>query len=366
MSVLFESYNLSGKLLRNRIVMAPMTRSRAVDTIPNDLTVLYYSQRASAGLIISEGLPVSPQARGYLFTPGIYNEEQVSGWKKVTDQVHKAGSTMFAQLWHVGRVSHKSIQPNQAAPVSSSNLVAKNTMAYGYDENNQPNAIQASEPQGLTIEGVKQTQQDFVNAAKNAIKAGFDGVEIHGANGYLFEQFINPTANNRSDVYGGSIENRLRMLLETIDAVSAEIGSNKVAVRIAPFGRLFDMHGFADEKETWIKLAEELSQRNLAYVHLSDQSTLGAEGIPEGFPQAFRTRYKGTLIAAGGFTKDSALNAINNNEVDLVAFGRPFISNPDLVERMQNDWPITIPDRVAFYGDQGEKGYVDFPAYNGS
>lgn len=156
------------------------------------------------------------------------------------------------------------------------------------------------------------------------------------------------------------------MLLETIDAISAEIGSNKVAVLIAPFGRLFDMHGFADEKETWIKLAEELSQRNLAYVHLSDQSTLGAEGIPEGFPQAFRTRYKGTLIAAGGFTKDSALNAINNNEVNLVAFGRPFISNPDLVERMQNDWPITIPDRVAFYGDQGEKGYVDFPAYNGS
>lgn len=366
MSILFEPYNLSGKLLRNRIVMAPMTRSRAVDTVPNELTVLYYAQRASAGLIISEGLPVSPQARGYLYTPGIYSEAQVAGWKKVTDQVHEAGGVMFAQLWHVGRVSHTSIQPDQAAPVSSSNLIAKNTMAYGYDETNQPNPVQASQPQALSLDGIQQTQQDFANAAKNSIQAGFDGVEIHGANGYLFEQFINPSANNRTDAYGGSIENRLRMLLETIDAVCAEIGSDKVAVRIAPFGRLFDMQGYADEKETWMVLAEELNSRQLAYVHLSDQSTLGAEGIPEGFSQAFRTHYKGALIAAGGFTKDSESDAINSNEVDLVAFGRPFISNPDLVERMKNDWQITTPDRVAFYGDQGEKGYIDYPAYDAS
>lgn len=364
MSILFSPYTLSGMELNNRVVMAPMTRARALNDIPDELTVRYYRQRASAGLIISEGVPVSIQGRGYLFNPGLYNQAQVEGWKHVTRAVHEDGGKIFAQLWHVGRVSHTTLQPGGGAPVSSSNKLAANSMTYAYDEHGQPGPIQASPLRALSTEEVGAIINDFVQAARRAVEAGFDGVEIHGANGYLFEQFINPGVNDRTDRYGGSIENRIRLLLETIDAVADAIGRGKVGVRISPFGRLFDMAPFADEAETWVAVAREIDQRNIAYVHLSDQLTIGAERMPEGFAQTFRESYQGTLIAAGGFDRESAQAALESGALDLVAFGRPFIANPDLVERMKNGWPIATPDRATFYGNSGEKGYVDYPCYS--
>lgn len=363
MSILFSPYSLSGLMLRNRVVMAPMTRARALNDIPDDLTVLYYGQRASAGLIVSEGVPVSIQGRGYLFNPGLYNQEQVEGWKRVTKAVHEEDGKIFAQLWHVGRVSHTTLQPGGGAPVSSSNKVAANSMAYAYNEKHEPTPIQASPPRALTTEEIADVKNDFVQAARRAVEAGFDGVEIHGANGYLFEQFINPTVNDRKDHYGGSIQNRIRLLLETIDAVTKEIGRAKVGVRISPFGRLFDMASFDDEAETWVEVAREIQKRDIAYVHLSDQLTIGAEGMPDGFAKSFRETYQGTLIAAGGFDRESAEGALISGELDLIAFGRPFIANPDLVERMKNGWPLATPDRSTFYGNSGEKGYVDYPVY---
>lgn len=364
MSLLFSNYELGNLTLSNRVVMAPMTRARAETTIPDALTVLYYQQRASAGLIISEGVPVSLQGRGYLFNPGLYTQEQVEGWKKVTAAVHERGGKIFAQLWHVGRVSHTTLQPNGAAPVSASNKQAANSMAYAYDENAQAGPIQASKPRSLTTDEIKGIKNDFVQAAARAIEAGFDGVEIHGANGYLFEQFINPNVNDRTDEYGGSIQNRIKLLLETVDQVSAEIGAANVGVRISPFGRLFDMAAFDDEAETWVSVASELEKRAIAYVHLSDQLTIGAERMPEGFAKSFRNSYTGTLIAAGGFDRERAEAALESGELDLTAFGRPFISNPDLVERMQHDWPLATPDRGTFYGNSGKKGYVDYPVYS--
>ena len=364
MSILFSPYTLSGMELNNRVVMAPMTRARALNDIPDELTVLYYRQRASAGLIISEGVPVSIQGRGYLFNPGLYNQAQVEGWKHVTRAVHEDGGKIFAQLWHVGRVSHTTLQPDGGAPVSSSNKLAANSMTYAYDEHGQPGPIQASPPRALSTDEVGAIINDFVQAARRAVEAGFDGVEIHGANGYLFEQFINPGVNDRTDRYGGSIENRIRLLLETIDAVADAIGRGKVGVRISPFGRLFDMAPFADEAETWVAVARDIHQRNIAYVHLSDQLTIGAERMPKGFAQTFRKSYQGTLIAAGGFDRESAEAALESGALDLVAFGRPFIANPDLVERMKNGWPIATPDRATFYGNSGEKGYVDYPFHS--
>lgn len=363
MSSLFSPFTLSGLPLKNRVVMAPMTRARAESTVPDELTVLYYQQRAGAGLIITEGVPVSLQGRGYLFNPGLYTDEQVEGWKKVNDAVHAAGGAIFAQLWHVGRVSHTTLQPGGEAPVSASAKIAANSNTYAYDENRQPGPVQASKPRALSVPEIANIKADFVRAAERAVQAGFDGVEIHGANGYLFEQFINPTVNDRTDDYGGSIENRIRLLLETIDAVAAQIGRDKVGVRISPFGRLFDMAPFADEAETWVAVATELQKRNIAYVHLSDQLTIGAERMPEGFAESFRESYQGTLIAAGGFDRDSAETALEAGALDLIAFGRPFIANPDLVERMKNGWPIAMPDRETFYGNSGAKGYVDYPFY---
>ena len=294
----------------------------------------------------------------------MYTQEQVEGWKRVNAAVHQEQGCIFAQLWHVGRVSHTSLQPNGEAPVSSSAKLAANSNAYAYDENHQPGPVQASKPRALSVTEIADIKADFVRAAARAMEAGFDGIEIHGANGYLFEQFINPTVNDRTDEYGGSIENRIRLLLETIDAVASEIGRDKVGVRISPFGRLFDMAPFEDEAETWVTVAAELQKRNIAYVHLSDQLTIGAERMPEGFAKNFRESYRGTLMAAGGFDRDSAEAALEAGELDLIAFGRPFIANPDLVERMKNGWPLAVPDRETFYGNSGEKGYVDYPFYN--
>jgi N-ethylmaleimide reductase len=360
---LFEPYDLSGTTLRNRIVMAPMTRARAATHVPDAVTALYYRQRASAGLIITEGAPISEEARGYLFTPGIYTSEQVTGWRRVTDDVHEAGGKIFIQLWHVGRVSHASLQPQGNKPVSSSAIRATTSHAFAYNEKGEPGNVPTSEPQALSVGEIKRVTADFVRAAQLAIDAGFDGVEIHGANGYLFEQFINSSANDRTDEYGGSIENRLRFLLETVDAMTSAIGGQRVGIRISPFGRLSDMTSFADEAETWLAVANEFSKRQLAYVHLSDQHTIGAEGIPADFQQQFRRNFKGTLMAAGGFFKDNSEVALQSGDLDLIAIGRPFIANPDLVERFKNNWPLTPDDKASYYG-LTERGYTDFKSYS--
>lgn len=363
MSTLFKPYDLAGTALTNRVVMAPMTRARALDDIPDEHTVLYYAQRASAGLIISEGAPISREGCGYLFNPGLYNDAQTQGWRRVTDAVHAKGGKIFAQLWHVGRMSHVSIQPEGGAPVSSVAVTAAQSNAYAWVADGQPGPVQASTPRALDADEVRRVTADFVSAARRAMDAGFDGVELHGANGYLFEQFLNGALNTRTDEYGGSIANRQRFLLETLDALAAEIGSARVGVRLSPFGRLFDMHPYVEEAQTWLSLAAALNTRNLAYVHLSDQLTLGAEAIPAGFATAFRQAYQGTLIAAGGFNRARAEEVLTQGDLDLVAFGRPFIANPDLVERMRHDWPLAEGDRTTFYGIDGSptRGYTDYP-----
>ena len=363
MSTLFDRFDLGGLALRNRIVMAPMTRSRATTTVPDALTATYYAQRAGAGLIVTEGAQVSEQARGYLFTPGMHTRAQVAGWKTVTAAVHAEGGAIFAQLWHVGRLSHVSLQPGERAPVGPVAKVAEGVQAFGYREDGTPGQMPASTPRALAPGELPGITADFVAAAHNAIEAGFDGVEIHGANGYLFEQFINGGLNTRDDAYGGpGIANRLRFVLETIDAVVAAIGSHRVGIRLSPFNRIFDMPAFDGEAETWLALARELATRDLAYVHLSNREAIVAAS-GEGFLATFRDAYAGgTLVLAGNYTPERAAADVADGLADLVAFGRPFIANPDLVERLRNGWPLAEGDSATFYGG-GAAGYTDYPGY---
>ena len=362
MPSIFSSYSLGSLTLKNRIVMAPMTRARAQDYNPDGLTALYYSQRASAGLIISEGLPISQEARGAPAIPGIYTAEQVRRWKEVTTAVHDAGGLIFAQIWHAGRASNVQIQIGAQPPVSSVDTQA-NAKTFGFDEDGNAGLIPQSKPRALRTEEVARVIQDYVIAARNAVEAGFDGIEIHGANGYLVEQFINGALNTRTDAYGGSIENRIRFPLELVDAVLKEVGAKHAGIRLAPFGRFNDMHPFADEAETWLALAAELSKRELAYVHISDQETLGAQAIPDGFVDQFRQTYTGTLMVAGGYQRANGQEALDVGRADLIAIGRPFLTNPDLVARLENDWPQTPIDPTVFYGTAGAEGYVTYKPY---
>jgi 2,4-dienoyl-CoA reductase-like NADH-dependent reductase (Old Yellow Enzyme family) len=362
MDHLFTPYNLAGLDLANRIVMAPMTRARAANGVADVLTERYYSQRASAGLIVSEGIAVSQQGTGHLFTPGLYTDDQGVAWRRVTDAVHAAGGRIVAQLWHVGRNSHVSLQAAGGAPVGPVARRARDAETYAWIAPGVPGKVATSEPQALVTGDMAAIVGDFVAAARRAMAAGFDGVEIHGANGDLFEQFINGELNTRSDCYGGSIENRLRLLVDTIDAVSGAIGARHVGVRIAPFGRLYDMQAYDDEAATWLALAAALGARELAYVHLGDQRILGLEVAP-GFFASFREAYPGTLIVAGGFNQDSAEAALRAGTADLVAFGQPFVANPDLVARMAHGWPLAQADRATLYGLHGARGYTDYPQY---
>ena len=367
LSDLFEPYNLSGLSLPNRVVMAPMTRSRARNAdAPDADTALYYRQRATAGLLITEGSQISQEGKGYLYTPGMYTALQVAGWKEVASAVHQAKGRIFAQLWHVGRNSHVSLQPDGNAPVGPTDEVARGTFAFAFDADGEPGQVPVSKPRALETSEVKRLVLDFVAAADRAIGAGMDGIELHAANGYVFEQFINGGINRRADEYGGqTIQSRLRFTLETVDAVVARIGRHRTGIRLAPYGRLFDMPAFDDEQETWLTLARELSARDLAYVHLSDQSSLGMGGqeIPPEFLKQFRDAYRGTLILAGGFNAVKAQDALDRRLADLVAFGVPFIANPDLVDRMRSGWPLAEADRSTFYGG-GNAGYIDYPPHS--
>jgi 2,4-dienoyl-CoA reductase-like NADH-dependent reductase (Old Yellow Enzyme family) len=368
---LFQSYDLGGLALPNRIVMAPMTRSRSADEAADDMTALYYRQRSTAGLIISEGTPISREGQGYLFNPGIHTLEQIRGWKKTTESVHAAGGRIFAQLWHVGRVSHTSLQPGNKNPVSSTSQVARGAKAFGLNDQGLPGFVDTSPPRRLTTNEVARLVRDFSCAAENAVQAGFDGVELHGAGGYIFEQFLNPHVNDRNDKYSAqTMAGRLRFVLDVVDAVSERIGPSRVGIRFSPFGQLFDMPSYEETHETYWQLGKELSERRIAYVHLMDQSNFQVEDLvlPEnrvfhkllvGYKEAYQN---GALIIAGGQTLESGTELVRNGTVDLVAYGQPFISNPDLVERFKNGWPLTPADRSTYYGG-GTRGYIDYTPF---
>ncbi len=369
---LFDSYRLNPSLtLRNRAVMAPMTRARSPSNVPDALLVDYYCQRAGAGLIVTEGVPISPRAHGVLFVPGLYTPEQVAGWRTVTDAVHAKGGAIFAQLWHVGRASHTTLQPDGSAPPSSTSQPIVDTKVFAYDEQGQPGFVPASTPHAMSTAEVQQTVQDFAQAAANAIEAGFDGVEIHGANGYLVEQFLNPKINDRTDQYGAdTLENRCRFALEVVNAVVARVGAERTGIRFSPWGNFNDMPDYPDIADTYLVLAREMAARKLAYLHLMDQhcgqGLPGAPGQSEEFLRQMRAAFPdGALILAGNMTLETGNRLLEAGVLDLVGFGQPFISNPDLVERLRHGWPLAQPDRKTYYGG-AEEGYTDYPAYQPS
>ena len=372
MTNLFNTFDLAGTTLQNRVVMAPLTRSRAPHDAADERTALYYAQRATAGLIVSEGTPISREGQGYLFNPGIFTPEQIAGWRLVTDSVHAVGGRMFAQIWHVGRVSHPSIQHDGQLPVSASSKQAVGAQAFGFDVNGQPGLVEPPAPRQLDTAEIARVVGQFAAAADNAMEAGFDGVEIHGANGYLFEQFMNPLVNDRTDQYSATmLENRIRFTLEVIDAVVARIGAGRVGIRFSPYGQLFDMPLHPHIDETYTALVKAIGERGLAYVHLMDQSGFAMGDTTEGGERSgFRAllasfrQYlpKTAIILAGGMTRERAEQMISDNTIDLAAFGAHFISNPDLVARLRNGWSLTPPDRTTFYGGDA-KGYIDYAPY---
>jgi N-ethylmaleimide reductase len=369
---LFEQYNLGDLALSNRIIMAPMTRSRAPEDVANEQIALHYTQRGTAGLIVSEGTPISREGQGYLFNPGIFSREQIAGWKLVTDSVRSVGGKMFAQLWHVGRVSHTSLQFEGRAPVSSTHMPAKGAVAFAYTQDREPGFVPTSTPRALTTDEVGRVVQDFAQAASNAIEAGFAGVEIHGANGYLLEQFLNPQVNDRTDQYGAhNIDDRLRFVFEVVDAVCARIGAHRVGIRISPYGQLFDMPLYPEVDETYSALCHGMSQRGIAYVHVMDQthffmagesSAAQEEALHKLLKHCKAQLGETPLILAGDMTLQRAQDLVNAGLIDLPAFGQPFIGNPDLVARLKNGWPLTVPDRDTYYGGAAA-GYIDYPAY---
>ncbi|RFU44751.1 alkene reductase [Paraburkholderia sp. DHOC27] len=376
MTTLFETFDLQGMTLRNRVVMAPLTRSRAPDDIADERTALYYTQRATAGLIISEGTPISHEGQGYLFNPGIFSAEQIAGWRLTTQSVHAVGGKIFAQIWHVGRVSHPSIYKDGRLPVSGSSKRPVGAAAFGYDETGKPGFVEPPAPRQLETSEIALVVEDFAQAADNAVEAGFDGVEIHGANGYLLEQFINPLVNDRTDHYdAGTVESRLRFVLEVVDAVVQRIGAKRTGIRISPYGKLFDMPLYDEIDTTYTELARQLGQRQLAYVHVMNQSgfarldnvieTEGEAGF-NGLLRKMKAHLPRTaLMLAGGMTREHAEQMIESNLIDLAAFGASFVSNPDLVARLQNRWPLTPPDPATFYGG-GAAGYIDYTPYSAS
>ena len=353
----FESDHLE---LDNRVIMAPMTRSRADNegNVPTDeLQGLYYKQRASAGLIITEGSQISEKAVGYINTPGIHTEAQIKGWKNVTERVHNAGGKIFIQLWHVGRISHPDFHNGDLPHAPSA--INPNEKAYtpeGFKDTVTPKA--------MTNEDIQQTIEDFRQAAKNAMDAGFDGVEIHSSNGYLIHQFFNGTSNQRTDAYGGSIENRARFFFEVLDAIKEEMPENKIGARFNPsLHGIFGMEMDEETIPTFDYVIEKLNEYNLAYVHLSEPFN-DVSDIPYAeseIAKRYRPMYNGTLMINAGFDRESGNRVIEEGNADLVAFGKPFISNPDLVERFRRNAELAEWDQDTFY-TPGEKGYTDYPA----
>jgi len=356
MSLLFSRTTLGRMTLQNRLVMAPMTRSRATGNIPNEMMSQYYAQRATAGLILTEGTSPSPHGLGYPRIPGIFSAEQVAGWKRVTDAVREQGAKMFMQLMHTGRIGHALNLPAGARVMAPSAVAAAGEM-FTDAEGMKPNAV----PQAMTGADIQATLEEFVLAAKNAVEAGCDGVELHSANGYLLEQFIRPNSNQRTDQYGGSIENRARFVLEVIEGVIVAIGKDKVGIRLSPFGVFNDMPPYDAMEAEYTWLAQQLNTRGVVYVHLVDHSAMGAPPVPESMKATFRSVFKGALILSGGYDAARAESDLAAGKCDLVAVGRPFLANPDLVSRWKTGAAVNEPDYSTFY-TPGPRGYTDYPA----
>lgn len=356
--MLFSHFNLGNIELSNRLAMAPMTRSRAsLGGALNDDIVRYYQQRATAGLIITEGAPISKVGRGYAFTPGIYNQEQIDGWKKVTDAVHAEGGKTFIQLWHVGRVTHPSITGGEQALAPSA--IKGLNKGYGPLEEGGYGFVDQEVPRAMTKQDIINTQNDFVQAAKNAMEAGFDGVELHSANTYLFEQFMLNSANQRTDEYGGSQENRVRFLVETVSAVAQAIGEDKVGFRLSPYLVIDDPDVDPEMPSLALKALEQLSQLKLAYVHFSEHVATWRP-VPSSFRRQVREIWPNPVIVAGRHSKESAQDILDQGYADVVAFGEYYISNPDLVYRFKEDLALNQNDRSTYYGGDA-KGLIDYP-----
>ena len=357
--MLFDAFSfprLPTLRLSNRVVMAPMTRSRALEAnTPNALMAEYYAQRASAGLIITEGTAPSPNGLGYARIPGLFNAAQVAGWKVITDAVHAAGGRIVVQVMHTGRVSQSANLPAGAQVLGPTDAVCPgeiHTDSLGAQPHSQPKAMQEGDIQTVITE--------YAQCARLAMQAGFDGIELHAANGYLLEQFLNANVNTRSDAWGGNAEGRNRLVLAVAQACAEAIGPEHIGIRLSPYGAFNSTGDFPGMPEQLLALVQSLSDMGLLYLHLVDHSTMGAPTVPEDFKQTLRKAFAGSFIASGGFDRVRAEQVLSAGQAELVAFGRPFIANPDLVSRLQNELPLTTPDMSTFY-TPGAKGYSDYP-----
>ena len=354
--MLFQAFATPSLQLANRMVMAPMTRSRAVDAnTPNDLMAAYYGQRATAALIITEGTSPSPNGLGYARIPGLFNENHVRGWKPVVDAIHAEGTKVFVQLMHTGRVSHAANLPAGAevlGPMADACPGEMHTDSQGMQAHSTPRA--------MTTADVTRTIVEYVASAQFAVEAGFDGIELHAANGYLIEQFLNANVNRRDDAYGAGIEGRNRFALDIARATAAAIGAYRVGIRLSPYGVFNSTGAFPDVDAQYVALTEQLSKIGLQYVHLLDHSAMGAPAVPAELKARLRAAFQGAFILAGGFDRASAERALEAGQADLIAFARPFLANPDLVARLRTDAPLNTPDPTTFY-TPGAKGYTDYP-----
>ncbi|ALM86026.1 alkene reductase [Bordetella sp. N] len=367
---LFKPVTLGRHALKNRIVLPPLTRQRSAQPgdVSTDLMATYYQQRSGAGFMVSEGTQIEPRGQGYAWTPGIYSEAQIEGWRKVTDAVHATGGIIFAQLWHVGRVSHTALQPDGGAPVAPSAIQAKKVKAFIQTAPGIGMLVEPPEPRALSVAEIKDLVAQYAQAARNAIAAGFDGVEIHAANGYLVNQFISAHANQRDDEYGGSLQNRLRFLREIVDAVAAEVGPDRLGVRFTPLFTSTDQDrvyiGLVEEdpQQTYVEAIRVLEAAKAAYVSIAEADWDNAPDLPEQFRRAVRDTFSGRIIYAGRYTAERGARLLDTGLADLIAFGRPFIANPDLPQRIANGWPLAPLDPATVYGG-AQQGYTDYPAY---
>jgi len=353
-NTLFTPTSLGKLQLKNRVVMAPMTRSRAIGNVPNELMAKYYSMRADAGLIITEGTSPSPNGLGYARIPGMFSDDQVKGWKQVNDAVHANGGKIFIQLMHTGRVSHPANMPAGSRVLAPSPLATPGEM-WTDSGGMQPHPV----PAEMTEADIAQAIDEYANASKRALEAGFDGVELHGANGYLIDQFLNTASNRRTDKWGGNIDNRIRFAVEVAKAAAAAIGADRLGMRISPYGAFNGAVHDAKMDAMYLRLIEELNKLDLAYIHVVDHSSMGAPEVSAELKAKIRANFKGKYILSGGYDVTRANADLDANHGDLVAFGRPFIANPDLVRKMQAGAALKAPDPATFY-TPGEKGYTDY------
>lgn len=358
---LFTPLKVGAITAANRVFMAPLTRLRSIEPgdIPTPLMGEYYRQRVSAGLIISEATQISAQAKGYAGAPGLHSPEQIAAWKKITDGVHAENGHMAVQLWHTGRISHASIQPGGNAPVAPSAINA-GTRTSLRDENGNAIRVDTSTPRALDISEIPGIVDDFRQAVANAREAGFDLVELHSAHGYLLHQFLSPSANQRTDAYGGSAENRARLVLEVVDAVSKEWSAERIGIRLSPIGTFQNTDNGDNEEVDALYLIEELAKRGIAYLHLSEPDWAGGQPYTDEFREKVRARFHGPIVGAGAYTPEKAESLIAKGLIDAVAFGRDYIANPDLVERLQRKAELNPQRPESFYGG-GAEGYTDYP-----